>query len=136
MCVRCARVKCIFFIRLCLLHSRDGGVVQVGQQRKGRLAGRRERGRQRVRLLRAHVGDEQPLRAARGAHPLPAPPPSSADVAAVAAVADYHVALWTSVLLAFVLFAVLYAMLDMGAAPLDAQLRAQVVDKSAKQKAK
>ncbi len=50
----------------------------------------------------------------------------------VAAAADYHVALWTAVLLAAVLFAVVYAMLDMGGAPLDAQLRASLIDKSAK----
>ena len=53
----------------------------------------------------------------------------------VAAVADYHVALWTVVMLVAILLAVMYAMLDMGAAPLDAQLKAQLDDKGAKSSA-
>ena len=38
-------------------------------------------------------------------------------------------ALWTCVMLAGILIVVMYAMLDMGAAPLDSQLKAQIVDK-------
>jgi hypothetical protein len=67
----------------------------------------------------------------QSAHLTPLSHPSADNNSAVAAVADYHVVLWTSVALAVILLGVLYAMLAMGDAPLDSQLRAQVVDKRA-----
>lgn len=63
-------------------------------------------------------------------------PRSTDNISAVAAVADYHVVLWTSVALVVILLGVLYSMLAMGDAPLDSQLRAQVVDKRASTSAK
>lgn len=44
-------------------------------------------------------------------------------------IGDYHVILWTSVLLVVLVLAAVYALLDMGSAPLDAALKASVQDK-------
>ena len=51
--------------------------------------------------------------------------------AAAASVGDYHVVLWTGVLLASILIVTVYFMLEMGGEPLDSQLKAQVVDRKA-----
>lgn len=51
-----------------------------------------------------------------------------ADASAVAAIGDYHVVLWTAILLVVVLLSVIYFMLAMGSEPLDPQLTVQVAD--------
>ena len=44
-------------------------------------------------------------------------------------VGDYHVILWTAVLLVTITIGVIYVMLDMGSTPLDSQLKSTIVDK-------
>lgn len=44
-------------------------------------------------------------------------------------VGDYHVILWTAVLLVVITLGVIYVMLDMGSQPLDSQLKSNIVDK-------
>ena len=44
-------------------------------------------------------------------------------------VGDYHVILWTAVLLVAITIGVIYVMLDMGSQPLDSQLKSNIVDK-------
>jgi len=44
-------------------------------------------------------------------------------------IGNYHIILWTAVLLVTIILGVIYVMLDMGSAPLDSQLTSTIVDK-------
>ncbi len=55
--------------------------------------------------------------------PIPALPPLSLSAATDTSVGDFQILLWTGVLLVAIVLGAVYALVDMGSAPLDAQIR-------------
>ena len=60
------------------------------------------------------------------------PAAAQSSAATYADIGDYHVILWTSVLLVGTLATVVYFMLDMGSAPLDSSLRSSLAPERSK----